>query len=98
LDANFVIDEIQSGLADYRGPQGTYRLNKSYRPIYYNEFLSQHESRKRYWARSFIGFASGRKAKPNSIHEAIKKLGELGILSSVITQSKLKTSDKKLIS
>jgi NAD-dependent deacetylase sirtuin 4 len=63
-------------------------LNKSYRPIYYHEFLSLHEFRKRYWARSFIGFASGKKAKPNDVHRAIKRLGELGILNSVVTQSK----------
>src|SRR5580700_702936 len=37
---------VASGLADYRGSNGTYRLNKAYRPIYYHEFLRSHESRK----------------------------------------------------
>lgn len=45
---------VSSGLADYRGVNGTYRVNKTYRPIYYHEFLSNHEARKRYWARSFL--------------------------------------------
>ncbi|CAI4218819.1 unnamed protein product, partial [Parascedosporium putredinis] len=33
---------VASGLADYRGVNGTYRVNKSYRPIYHNEFLASH--------------------------------------------------------
>ncbi|KAG8165874.1 hypothetical protein KVR01_004426 [Diaporthe batatas] len=32
---------VASGLADYRGTNGTYRLNKTYRPIYYHEFLAK---------------------------------------------------------
>lgn len=39
---------VESGLADYRGENGTYRLNKKYRPIFYGEFISNHEARKRY--------------------------------------------------
>lgn len=38
---------VESGLADYRGENGTYRLNKKYRPIFYTEFISNHEARKR---------------------------------------------------
>ncbi|KAF5234867.1 hypothetical protein FAUST_7403 [Fusarium austroamericanum] len=38
---------VASGLADYRGVKGTYKVNKTYRPIYYPEFLKSHESRKR---------------------------------------------------
>ena len=38
---------VKSGLADYRGENGTYRLNKAYRPIYFTEFVGRHESRKR---------------------------------------------------
>ena len=39
---------VESGLPDYRGEKGTYRLNKNYRPIFYREFISSHEARKRY--------------------------------------------------
>lgn len=78
---------VASGLADYRGSGGTYTLNKTYRPIYYNEFVTNHEARKRYWARSFLGWTSLHKAIPNSTHFAVKDLGKLGIISSVITQS-----------
>lgn len=78
---------VASGLADYRGANGTYTLNKTYRPIYYNEFTSSHEARKRYWARSFLGWTNLYKAKPNDAHWAVKSLGEMGIIRSVITQS-----------
>ncbi|EEY20638.1 silencing information regulator [Verticillium alfalfae VaMs.102] len=62
---------VSSGLADYRGAKGTYRVNKTYRPIYYHEFLASHEARKRYWARSFLGWPSLQRARPNAGHRAI---------------------------
>ena len=78
---------VASGLADYRGINGTYTLNKTYRPIYYNEFISIHEARKRYWARSFLGWTNLHKSRPNAAHYAVKELGSLGRVSSVITQN-----------
>lgn len=78
---------VASGLADYRGTHGTYRQNKTYRPIYYHEFLANHEARKRYWARSFLGWTNLHKAKPNVAHYAIKHLGQMGLIRTVITQN-----------
>lgn len=78
---------VASGLADYRGSGGTYTLNKTYRPIYYHEFTSNHEARKRYWARSFLGWTNLNRARPNAAHQAVKSLGDLKIAKSVITQS-----------
>ena len=78
---------VASGLADYRGDNGTYRQNQSYRPVYYHEFTSNHEWRKRYWARSFLGFNGLAKSKPNAAHYAVSELGKKGFASSVITQN-----------
>ena len=78
---------VASGLADYRGTNGTYTQNRSYRPIYFPEFVSSHEARKRYWARSFLGWRSLNRSKPNAAHHAIRDLGRLGVISSVITQN-----------
>ncbi|RKF59630.1 NAD-dependent protein deacylase SIR4 [Erysiphe neolycopersici] len=78
---------VASGLADYRGTAGTYKVNRNYRPIYYHEFLSSHEARKRYWARSFLGWKNLDRAKPNPAHFAIKDLGAMKIVRSVITQN-----------
>ena len=78
---------VASGLADYRGAGGTYTLNKTYRPIYYHEFVANHEARKRYWARSFLGWTTLNRAGPNSAHGAVQRLGSSGFVESVITQS-----------
>lgn len=78
---------VASGLSDYRGENGTYTRNKSYRPTYFHEFLTRHEARKRYWARSFVGWPGLVKAKPNTTHWAIKDLGTKGYISSVVTQN-----------
>lgn len=82
---------VASGLADYRGDKGTYRVNKTYRPIYYHEFVAPtnagHEARKRYWARSYLGWTSLHKAQPNPGHWAIKHLGDVGLVKQVITQN-----------
>ncbi|WEW58818.1 hypothetical protein PRK78_004286 [Emydomyces testavorans] len=78
---------VASGLSDYRGENGTYRRNSSYRPIYFHEFVTLHEARKRYWARSFIGFPTLRDSRPNTTHFSIAELGRKGYISSVITQN-----------
>jgi hypothetical protein len=78
---------VASGLADYRGTAGTYTLNRSYRPIYFGEFCENHEARKRYWARSFLGWPTMERARPNAAHEAVGRLGELGYVREVVTQS-----------
>lgn len=78
---------VASGLADYRGTNGTYTQNQAYRPIYYHEFISNHEARKRYWARSFLGRTNLDRSGPNKAHEAVKRLGERGVVGRVITQS-----------
>ena len=82
---------VASGLADYRGTNGTYTLNKTYRPVYYHEFCANHEARKRYWARSYLGWTNLHKSKPNAAHHAVARLGEMGHLSSIITQSTYQT-------
>ena len=78
---------VASGLADYRGSAGTYTLNRTYRPIYFNEFCTSHEARKRYWARSFLGWTNLHNARPNIAHEAVRDLGNIGTISGCITQN-----------
>jgi NAD-dependent deacetylase sirtuin 4 len=78
---------VASGLADYRGTNGTYTLNKTYKPVYYHEFCESHEARKRYWARSFLGWTNLERAKPNKAHAACGDLGRFGVVGRIITQS-----------
>ncbi|KAH6624553.1 DHS-like NAD/FAD-binding domain-containing protein [Chaetomium sp. MPI-SDFR-AT-0129] len=78
---------VASGLPDYRGLNGTYRVNKTYRPIYYPEFITNHPARQRYWARSFLGWSTLQNAQPNAAHYALRDLAAMGFLSGVITQN-----------
>ncbi|CAB5203716.1 uncharacterized protein OCT59_022082 [Rhizophagus irregularis] len=76
-----------SGIPDYRGPQGTYVINKNYKPIFYHEFAGQHRFRQRYWARSFLGWPPVQKTKPNSSHIAFTQLQSLGYIQNIVTQN-----------
>ncbi|KAI9821407.1 MAG: hypothetical protein M1826_000688 [Phylliscum demangeonii] len=78
---------VASGLADYRGAKGTYVQNKQYRPIYFPEFVRSHNARRRYWARSFLGWPTLERARPNPAHRAVAQLGEMGVVKAVITQN-----------
>lgn len=78
---------VASGLADYRGANGTYRVNGTYRPIFYADFLASHEARQRYWARSFIGWPGLDRASPNAAHHALARLGDLVLVRAVVTQN-----------
>lgn len=78
---------VPSGIPDYRGTSGTYIVNKTYRPIFYNEFRERHRSRQRYWARSFLGYPPISAARPNLIHETVAQMLDSRVLSALITQN-----------
>ena len=50
----------ESGIPDYRGPDGTRRVT----PMQYGEFAGSSEARQRYWARSYIGWQRFNRAEP----------------------------------
>src|SRR4051794_10196041 len=56
-----------SGIPDYRGPDGTRRVT----PMQFAEFVGSSQARQRYWARSYVGWQRFNLAKPNSGHEAV---------------------------
>ena len=57
-----------SGIPDYRDADGEWRRG---RPIMLQDFLGKERSRKRYWARSLVGFRRMRAAGPNDAHRAL---------------------------
>ena len=71
-----------SGIPDYRGPGSTART-----PMTYGEFRSGEPARRRYWARSHVGWARMRRAQPNDGHHAIAALERAGVLRGLITQN-----------
>lgn len=72
-----------SGIPDYRGPDGTRRVQ----PMQYGEFIGSGQARQRYWARSFIGWQRLAHAEPNAGHYAITRLQRSGHFGAVITQN-----------
>ncbi|HEV7172621.1 NAD-dependent protein deacetylase [Pedococcus sp.] len=73
----------ESGIPDYRGPDGNRRVT----PMQYAEFLSSAQARRRYWARSYVGWQRFNVARPNTGHEAVARLQQAGIVGPVITQN-----------
>jgi len=73
-----------SGIPDYRGPTGTQRRTA---PITYREFVSDPAARRRYWARSQVGWRHVRHARPNPAHTAVARLERNGWTSGLITQN-----------
>lgn len=72
-----------SGIPDYRGPDGTRRVT----PMQYAEFVGSSRARQRYWARSYVGWQRFNLARPNSGHEAVARLQRRGLVGPVITQN-----------
>ena len=71
-------------------PNGVY-VNKGYRPVYYHEFMHQGAfgdlKRRRYWARSYLGYPSVRLAQPNATHQVLAALQHTKYLDQLITQN-----------
>jgi len=74
----------ESGIPDYRGPEGSHRKRK---PIQYNEFVRGESARARYWARSSIGWPRMEGARPNPAHHALARLESRGLVAGIITQN-----------
>ncbi|WP_432844130.1 NAD-dependent protein deacetylase [Dactylosporangium sp. CA-092794] len=74
----------ESGIPDYRGPSGTQR---NAQPMTFQTFTRDPIARRRYWARSYLGWRTIAKAAPNAGHHAVGRLQRLGLLTGVITQN-----------
>lgn len=74
----------ESGIPDYRGPMGSLRTR---RPIQYREFITSAAARRRYWARSTIGWPRMKEVDPNPAHRALARLQQSGAIGTIITQN-----------
>lgn len=74
----------ESGIPDYRGPETARRARN---PIRYNAFTGSPQTRKRYWARSMLGYGRVAGAEPNAAHRALAELERRGHVLGVITQN-----------
>ena len=72
----------ESGIPDYRGPG-----SKPRNPIQHRDFVEKESTRRRYWARSAIGWPRMAGAKPNAAHDALARLESAGHLTGLVTQN-----------
>jgi NAD-dependent SIR2 family protein deacetylase len=71
-----------SGIPDYRGEGAPART-----PMTFQQFLTDVDYRKRYWAGSHLGWRRFDSAQPNAGHRALAQLEAAGVVDGVITQN-----------
>ncbi|HEY2592223.1 MAG TPA: NAD-dependent protein deacetylase [Steroidobacteraceae bacterium] len=74
----------ESGIPDYRDAAGSW---KRAQPIMLQAFMGDPHARRRYWARSLIGWPRFRRARPNAAHFALAHLERVGSIELLVTQN-----------
>ena len=74
----------ESGIPDYRGESGRRRRAE---PMTYQAFTASAAARRRYWARSHLGWRHVARAVPNAGHRAVAELQRRGLTAGIITQN-----------
>ncbi len=73
-----------SGIPDYRDGEGKW---KRAQPVTYQAFMGEETTRRRYWARSLIGWRRIHEARPNEAHRALALLESRGGIELLLTQN-----------
>jgi NAD-dependent SIR2 family protein deacetylase len=73
-----------SGIPTYRDHDGVWRRSD---PIEHKAFIADPSTRRRYWARSYLGWPIVDSARPNDAHNALAELEALGHVHLLITQN-----------
>lgn len=73
-----------SGIPDYRDADGNWKRQQ---PVTYQAFMRDEPTRKRYWARSMVGWRHFGKAVPNDAHHALARLEAAGRTELTVTQN-----------
>jgi NAD-dependent SIR2 family protein deacetylase len=73
-----------SGIPGYRDENGEWKRSP---PITLQEFLGSEAWRRRYWARSLLGWPTVGLAQPNGAHRALARLETAGHVRALVTQN-----------
>jgi NAD-dependent SIR2 family protein deacetylase len=73
-----------SGIPDYRDADGQWKRG---RPVMLQDFLADERWRKRYWARSLVGWKRMSAARPCDAHRALASLENEGRIAELVTQN-----------
>ena len=74
----------ESGIPDYRDRNGDWKRKQ---PVTIQDFVSSDPVRRRYWARSLLGWPMFERAIPNQAHHALVRLEQQGRISALVTQN-----------
>ena len=73
-----------SGIPGYRDSEGLWKRSP---PVLLRDFVSSPSTRRRYWARSLIGWPVVASARPNAAHTALARLDAQGYIEQLVTQN-----------
>ena len=73
-----------SGIPDYRDANGDWKRNA---PVMFQDFVREHRTRQRYWARSLIGWRIISNAQPNVAHRSLADFEAQGRMELLVTQN-----------
>jgi NAD-dependent SIR2 family protein deacetylase len=73
-----------SGIPDYRDRAGNWKRAE---PIRYQRFVRDPAARRRYWARSYVGWPRVAAARPNTTHRTLAALEACGLVIQLVTQN-----------
>ncbi len=74
----------ESGIPDYRDGNGDW---KRAQPVTFQAFTGDAATRRRYWARSLIGWPTMALAQPGAAHHALVQLEDAGHVACLVTQN-----------
>jgi len=74
-----------SGIPDYRDLAGQWK--RPHPPVSYSAFLRHVQVRRRYWARSLVGWPQFIRAQPGEAHHALGRLELAGHVHQLVTQN-----------
>ncbi|MDB5803925.1 MAG: sir2 family protein [Betaproteobacteria bacterium] len=73
-----------SGIPDYRDSEGAWKRKP---PVSHQDFVADPATRRRYWARSLLGWPQMASAAPNAAHAALARLEQAGRVRQLVTQN-----------
>ena len=74
----------EAGIPDYRDATGAWKRSE---PMRFQVFVADGLARKRYWARSMVGWRTIAEARPTTAHHALSQLQAAGRIELLVTQN-----------